>query len=87
MFITDLQKISKSTKDTKMCRKIDSVYDVEILQDDLKKLFQWFVDLQILSKMDKCSLNACWKIYEYAFLGGGGSNHHRGRTRLVVIIM
>ena len=39
-----------------MSRKIDCGADAEILQEDLKKLFQWSLDWQMLFNIDKCSV-------------------------------
>ena len=51
-----LSKISKFADDTKMCRNIDSDDDAKMLQEDLRKLFQWSVDWQMLFNIDKCSV-------------------------------
>ena len=55
-----------------MCRNIDSDDDAKILQEDLRKLFQWSVDWQMLFNIDKCSVMHVGKFNngnEYA-LGG-----------------
>ena len=52
-----LSKISKFAYGTKMCSSIDSDDDAKIsLQEDLRKLFQWPVDWQMLFNSDKCSV-------------------------------
>ena len=59
LFINDIDigissKILKFADDTKVYRSVDSVTDIHLLQDDIKKLFKWSEDWQMLFNVDKC---------------------------------
>ena len=61
LFINDidigtLSKISKFADDTKICRKVESEVDADILRKDLAKVYQWSLDWQMTFNLDKCSV-------------------------------
>lgn len=49
-----ISKLSKFADDTKMCRAINNDKEVETLQNDLQKIYQWSLDWQMLFNIDKC---------------------------------
>jgi ribonuclease P/MRP protein subunit RPP40 len=51
-----LSKLSKFADDTKLGKGVSSERDVEILREDLNKIFQWSVDWQMSFNTDKCSV-------------------------------
>ena len=59
IFINDIDdgiisKIWKFADDSKICYKICNEADKEIIRGDLRKLFQWSEDWQMLFNIDKC---------------------------------
>ena len=61
IFINDidtgiLSKISKFADDTKLCGKVVNDEDAKIMREDLKKLYQWSLDWQMIFNVDKCSV-------------------------------
>ena len=61
IFIDDIEdnvdsKILKFADDTKLIARVGTVQEVERLRDDLRKLFQWAEDWQMMFNVDKCSL-------------------------------
>src|SRR5271163_986838 len=61
IYINDLDrevisKIGKFADDTKMCRSVGSDLEVEILRQDLSKMYQWSMDWQMLFNTDKCTV-------------------------------
>ena len=59
IFINDIDdgiisKIWKFADDSKICYKLCNEADAEIIRGDLKKLFQWSEDWQMLFNVDKC---------------------------------
>lgn len=59
IYINDLDvniisKLSKFADDTKLCRASNSDKDVETLQNDLQRIYQWSLDWQMLFNIDKC---------------------------------
>ena len=49
-----ISKIWKFADDTKICKNIKNERDVEILRNDLKQLYKWSEDWQMLFNLDKC---------------------------------
>ena len=49
-----MSKIWKFADDTKICKNIKNERDVEILRNDLKQLYKWSEDWQMLFNLDKC---------------------------------
>ena len=61
IFIEDIEesvasKILKFADDTKLIARVGTVQEVERLRDDLRKLFQWAEDWQMMFNVDKCSV-------------------------------
>jgi ribonucleases P/MRP protein subunit RPP40 len=61
IYINDLDdgidsKLVKFADDTKVGREVATVQDVEIMRDDLEKIFQWSLDWQMLFNADKCTV-------------------------------
>ena len=61
IFIDDIEenvasKILKFADDTKLIARVGTVQEVERLRDDLRKLFQWAEDWQMMFNVDKCSV-------------------------------
>ena len=61
IFIDDIEenvasKILKLADDTKLIARVGTVQEVERLRDDLRKLFQWAEDWQMMFNVDKCSV-------------------------------
>src|SRR5580692_7626088 len=61
IFINDLDvgidsKLVKFADDTKLGRGVATEQEVEILREDLEKIFQWSVDWQMLFNTDKCTV-------------------------------
>ena len=61
IYINDLDeevvsKVGKFADDTKMCRGVALDLEVEILRNDLNKMFQWSIDWQMLFNTDKCTV-------------------------------
>jgi hypothetical protein len=61
LFINDIDdgivsKISKFADDTKLCRAVGDEEEAEILRDDLKRMFRWSQDWQMLFNLEKCSV-------------------------------
>ena len=61
IFINDIDadiisKIFKFADDCKVLNKATSVVDTRAIQDDLKKLFEWSLDWQLLFNLDKCKV-------------------------------
>ena len=61
IFINDIEedvasKILKFADDTKLISRVGTVQEVERLKDDLRKLFQWAEDWQMMFNADKCSV-------------------------------
>ena len=59
IFINDIDegiilKIWKFADDSRICIKVCNEADTEIISGDLKKLFQWSEDWQMLFNVDKC---------------------------------
>ena len=77
IFINDidegiLSKISKFADDTKLCRVIGNEKEAEILQEDLKRMFRWSQDWQMLFNLEKCSVMHMGKRNkEFAYEMGG----------------
>ena len=46
--------ILKFADDTKLYRKIAAVEDVEIIQSDIRRMYQWSMDWQMLFNAEKC---------------------------------
>ena len=51
-----ISKIFKFADDCKVINKATSVVDTSAIQDDLKKLFEWSLDWQLLFNLDKCKV-------------------------------
>lgn len=51
-----ISKISKFADDTKLCGMVDDVEGSRILEKDLKTLFEWSEDWQMLFNIEKCSV-------------------------------
>ena len=49
-----ISKLWKFADDTKICHNNKSERDVEILRNDLKQLYKWLEDWQMLFNLDKC---------------------------------
>jgi len=61
IYINDLDegivsKLGKFADDTKLARSVSNNSDVELLREDLRKIFQWSVDWQMLFNVDKCTV-------------------------------
>jgi hypothetical protein len=61
IYINDLDvgidsKLVKFADDTKLCRGVATEQEVEVMRDDLQKLFQWSLDWQMLFNTDKCTV-------------------------------
>ena len=59
IFINDIDKnivnkLLKFADDTKLCSKVSRDSDVDKMQADLRQLFDWSIDWQILFDVDKC---------------------------------
>jgi len=51
-----ISKISKFADDTKLCREVEGEEGARILQEDLRKLYQWSLDWQMLFNVEKCKV-------------------------------
>jgi ribonucleases P/MRP protein subunit RPP40 len=77
IFINDiddgiLSKISKFADDTKLCRGVGDDEDAEILREDLRRMFRWSQDWQMLFNVEKCSVMHMGKRNkEYSYEMGG----------------
>ena len=49
-----ISKLWKFADDTKICHNIKSERDAEILRNDLRELYKWSEDWQMLFNLDKC---------------------------------
>ena len=61
IYINDLDegiisKLGKFADDTKVARGVSNDNEVEILREDLGKIWQWSVDWQMLFNLDKCTV-------------------------------
>src|SRR6218665_515014 len=61
IFINDiddgiLSKISKFADDTKLCRAVGDDQEADILREDLRRMFIWSQDWQMLFNLEKCSV-------------------------------
>jgi hypothetical protein len=61
IFINDIDigiisKISKFADDTKLCREVIKEEDADVLREDLKRMYQWSKDWQMLFNIEKCSV-------------------------------
>jgi ribonuclease P/MRP protein subunit RPP40 len=61
IYINDLEvgvvsKLGKFADDTKLCRGVADEREVQIMQNDLKLLFQWSIDWQMMFNTDKCTV-------------------------------
>jgi ribonuclease P/MRP protein subunit RPP40 len=61
IYINDLDvgidsKLVKFADDTKLGRGVATEQEVEVMRDDLQKLFQWSLDWQMLFNVDKCTV-------------------------------
>src|SRR6218665_1565790 len=61
IFINDiddeiLSKISKFADDTKLCRAVGDDQEADILWEDLRRMFRWSQDWQMLFNLEKCSV-------------------------------
>ena len=61
LFIIDiddgiLSKISKFADDTKLCRAVGDDQEADILWEDLRRMFRWSQDWQMLFNLEKCSV-------------------------------
>src|SRR6218665_1732656 len=61
IFINDiddgiLSKISKFADDTKLCRAVGDDLEADILREDLKRMFRWSQDWQMLFNLEKCAV-------------------------------
>jgi hypothetical protein len=59
IFINDIDeniisKLWKFADDSKLCNRVDNELDAETVRSDLKKLFNWSVDWQMLFNVEKC---------------------------------
>ena len=59
IFVNDIDKnivnkLLKFADDTKLCGKVSSDSDVDQMQADLRQLFDWSIDWQMLFNVDKC---------------------------------
>ena len=59
IFINDIDKnivnkLLKFADDTKLCGKVSSDSDVDQMHADLRQLFDWSIDWQMLFNVDKC---------------------------------
>src|SRR6218665_3453577 len=50
-----LSKISKFADDTKLCKDVVTEEDASVLREDLRRLYEWAKDWQMLCNIDKCS--------------------------------
>ena len=58
LFINDIDdriisKISKFADDTKLCRVVGDDQEADILWEDLRRMFRWTQDWQILFNLEK----------------------------------
>src|SRR6218665_63053 len=51
-----LSKISKFADDTKLCRAVDDDQEADILREDLRRMFRWSQDWQMLFNLETCSV-------------------------------
>src|SRR6202000_1691783 len=49
-------KLGKFADDTKVARGVSNDSEVDILREDLRTIFQWSVDWQMLFNLDKCTV-------------------------------
>ena len=61
IFINDIDegvvsKLLKFADDTKLVGKVCNKWDVEILQADLNRLFEWSEEWKMLFNVEKCSV-------------------------------
>ena len=61
LFINDiddgiLSKISKFADDTKLCRAVGDDQEADVLREDLRRMFRWSQDCQMLFNLEKCSV-------------------------------
>src|SRR5579864_8235140 len=61
IYINDLDvgidsKLVKFADDTKMGRGVSTEQEVEVMREDLQKVFQWSLDWQMLFNTDKCTV-------------------------------
>src|SRR6218665_1086242 len=61
IFINDidigiLSKISKFADDTKLCKDVVTEEDASVMREDLRRLYEWAKDWQMLFNVDKCSV-------------------------------
>ena len=57
-----LSKLVKFAEDTKLGRGVANEVEVNILRDDLSKIFQWSVDWKMSFNTDKCTVMHMGKI-------------------------
>src|SRR6218665_3157090 len=73
IFINDigkriLSKILKFADDTKLCKDVVTEEDAFIMREDLRRLYEWAKDWQMLFNVDKCSvmhMGKCNKKFKY----------------------
>src|SRR6218665_245193 len=51
-----VSKISKFADDTKLCRAVGDDQEADILREDLRRMFRWSQDWQMLFNLEKCSV-------------------------------
>ena len=51
-----LSKISKFADDTKLCKDVVTEEDESVMREDLRRLYEWTKDWQMLFNVDKCSV-------------------------------
>src|SRR6218665_3312340 len=61
IFINDidkgvLSKISKFADDTRLCKDVVTEEDASVMREDLRRLYEWAKDWQMLFNVDKCSV-------------------------------
>ena len=49
-----LSRLAKFDDDTKLCKNVNNLEDVQALQKDLDSLHEWSVDWQMSFNVDKC---------------------------------
>ena len=65
IFINDIDKgianrLLKFADDTKLVGTVSSDLDIEQLHSDLKQLYDWSIDRQMLFNVNKCKVSAFW---------------------------
>ena len=68
-----MSKIWKIADDSKICSRVVDDTDAEVVQTDLRNLFKWSEDWQMLFNIDKCIV---------LHMGGGGGKNQTQRYEL-----